>query len=240
MKEEFVIKVNELVHIISAVLEQNLEATKPSPFTRRWWTKELSDLKKSQNRPSNKAFKLCHLCDHPIHKEYKTAVNKFSKVMHKTCSQDWTDWLESAMQKDLCIANKHITNEPSDYSNACIPTLWTNTNRLPDLAEDNISKAEALALSFFLPPPAVSHVPSNQVYPLHLKGIRFFSWARIHQVIHSLSPYKAPGPDKIPNIVLMKCVEALIDHLFYIYRAVLELNVYHPRWLELLTLVLQK
>jgi hypothetical protein len=111
---------------------------------------------------------------------------------------------------------------------------------LPNLAEDNISKAKVLALLFFPPPPATSYVPPNQVYPLPLKGIHFFSRARICQVIRSLSPYKAPGPDKIPNIVLMKCVEALIDHLFYIYRAVLELNVYHPRWLELLTLVLSQ
>lgn len=35
-------------------------------------------------------------------------------------------------------------------------------------------------------------------------------------------------------------MDALIDHLFYIYRAILELNTYHPRWLESVTLVLRK
>ena len=117
-KEEFITKVNEVVRIISEVLEQNLEASRPSPFTHRWWTKELSDLKKSQNRLSSKAFKLRHLHDHPIHKEFKTAVSKFNKVMQETRNQDWSDWLESATQKDLYIANKYITNEPTDYSNA--------------------------------------------------------------------------------------------------------------------------
>jgi len=67
-KEEFIAKVNDLVRIITEVLAKNLEVLKLSPFTRHWWTKELSDLKKSQNRLSNKAFKLHHLCDHPIHK----------------------------------------------------------------------------------------------------------------------------------------------------------------------------
>ena len=42
------------------------------------------------------------------------------------------------------------------------------------------------------------------------------------------SPYKALGPDKIPNIVLMKCIDVLIDHLFFIFRAIFELNIYHP------------
>ena len=83
-------------------------------------------------------------------------------------------------------------------------------------------------------------VPPHQVYPTPLKGPQFFTRSRIRQVIQSLSPYKAPGPDKIPNVVLMKCVEALIDHLFYIFRAVFELSVYHPRWLKSTTLVLRK
>ena len=77
-------------------------------------------------------------------------------------------------------------------------------------------------------------------YPVPLKGPRFFSRARIRQVIRALSPYKAPGPDKIPNVVLMKCVESLIDHLFFIFRAVFELTVYYPRWRESITLVLRK
>ena len=56
--------------------------------------------------------------------------------------------------------------------------------------------------------------------------------------ISALSPYKAPVPDKIPNIVLIKCVAVLIDHLLFIFRAVLELKVYHPRWHESTTVVL--
>jgi hypothetical protein len=76
-------------------------------------------------------------------------------------------------------------------------------------------------------------------YPPPLKGIRSFSRARIQQVIRSLSPYKEPGSDKIPNIILIKCCD-LIDHLFFIFKAVFELDVYHPRWLESVTLVLRK
>ena len=59
-------------------------------------------------------------------------------------------------------------------------------------------------------------------------------------MFNTLSPYKAPGPDGIPNVVLTKCADVLIDHIYYIYRAVLELEVYHPAWLESLTLVLRK
>ena len=68
-----------------------------------------------------------------------------------------------------------------------------------------------------------------------------FLWKTLVMTLATLlSPYKASGPGKIPNIVLMKCVDALIDHLFFIFRAIFKLNAYHPRWLESITLVLCK
>jgi hypothetical protein len=124
--------------------------------------------------------------------------------MTETRSQDWIDWLEVASQQDLYLANKYISSEPTDYSNARIPPLHMYTNGLPDVADDNAKKVKALADSFFPPPPAVSSVPPNQVYPTPLKGPRFFSRSRIRQVIKSLSPFKGLAPDKIPNVVLMK------------------------------------
>ena len=85
-----------------------------------------------------------------------------------------------------------------------------------------------------------SHVPPNPVYPSPLKGICFLSRAQIHQVIHILSSYKAPGPDNIPNVVLIKCCDVIIGHVFFIFGAIIKLNVHHPQWLELTTLVLRK
>ena len=238
--EEFIKKVDDVTRIISEVLNDHLDEKTPNPYKQRWWTRELTILKKSQNHLSNKSFKLRHVRDHPVHAEYKSAANKFKEVMRETRDQDWKDWLESASQQDLYIANKYISNEPSDYSNARIPPLRTTINGLQDIAESNEDKVKALAESFFPPPPLISHVPPDHNYPAPLRGPRFFSRSRIRQVISTLSPYKAPGPDKIPNVVLMKCVDALIDHLFFIFRAVLELKVYHPRWRESTTVVLRK
>ena len=194
---------------------------------------------KTQNRLSGKSFRLCHIHDHPVHAEHKAAVSRFKDVMQVTRNQDWTDWLELISQQDLYIATKYITSEPSNYSNTRIPTLHTVTNNCPSTAEDNDSKAAALADSFF-PPPPVTHVPPGHKYPPPLKGIRCFSWSRICQVICSLSLYKAPGPDKIPNTVLINCCDALIDHLYFIFRAVFDLNTYHPRLLESIMLMLCK
>ena len=184
LKEVFIKKVDDLVHIISEVLEEHLEERTPNPFKQRWWTKELSLLKKAKNRLSNKSFKFWHLRDHHIHAEYRMATNKFKEVMHEMWDQDWKDWLKSASQQDLYITNKYISSEPSDHSNARIPTLHTSPNGLPNLDKSNSDKGPALADSFFPPPLVRCQVPPNQTYPTPLQGPHFFSrsWCKFSKL----------------------------------------------------------
>ena len=78
---------------------------------------------KAAEQAQHQSYKICHICDHPAHAEYKAATVKFRDVMKETRNQDWTDWLKATSQQDLYIANKYISNEPSDYSNAHVPSL---------------------------------------------------------------------------------------------------------------------
>ena len=63
---EFIKKVDDVTRIISEVLNDHLDEKTPNPYKQRWWTKELTILKKSQNRLSSKSFKLRHVRDHPF------------------------------------------------------------------------------------------------------------------------------------------------------------------------------
>ena len=116
MQEQFTEKVNKVISIITEVLNKTLEELKPRPFSRRWWTKELTALKKDQNRLSNKLYKLRDIPGHPIHTEFKVAVNKFKEVMTTTHKQHWVDWLKSVEHQERYTANKFLVSEPSDYS----------------------------------------------------------------------------------------------------------------------------
>ncbi|KZP25717.1 hypothetical protein FIBSPDRAFT_661424, partial [Athelia psychrophila] len=106
--------------------------------------------------------------------------------------------------------------------------------------DSNAQKATALADAFFPPLPTYELVPPDTQYPEPLTAAPYLSRDRILQTIKKLKPYKAPGPDGIPNIILKKCADILIEHLYFTFRAIRELNVYHHRWLITLTLVLRK
>jgi hypothetical protein len=107
-----------------------------------------------QNKLSNKSYKFCHISNHPSHAEHKSAVKEFKKLLVATKKQNWIDWLENAEQRDLYLAYKYISSEPTDYLSTRVPLLRIKVNGVDGLAEDNISKVEALSQSFFPPPPA--------------------------------------------------------------------------------------
>ena len=240
MKEELESAVNTLVVTLQEVLDQEVPATKPSPFTKRWWTKELTELKQEQTRLNKLSYCFRGIQDHAVHAEFKSATNNLSNRIDETKKEHWEEWLENATSRDIYTTNKYLNSEPSDYSSTWIPPLkTTNLQQHEELATENSAKAEALAEVFFPPPPVESIIP-DCTYPEPLKARGFFSREDIRSAIKKLKSYKAPGKDGIQNVVIQKCVDTIIDYLYYIYRAVLELDEYPSHWLIILTIVLRK
>ena len=148
--------------------------------------------------------------------------------------------MENTKPHEIYIANKYITNDPSDFSCIRVSDLTLMNDDCPALASTNSAKALALTDSFFPSPPHTSFIPADFDYPRPCAGLCYFSHHQICQAVNQLKPFKAPGPDSIPNIILKRCIDILVDHLFFIFHAVLELDVYHKRWLTSTTLILHK
>ena len=73
-----------------------------------------------------------------------------------------------------------------------------------------------------------------------IKAKGTFTRDDIHTAVQKLQPHKAPGEDGIQNIIIQKCIKKIIDHLYYIYQAILEHDAYPSHWLTILTIVLCK
>ena len=63
---------------------------------------------------------------------------------------------------------------------------------------------------------------------------------QIGRVLAQLKPYKVPGPDRIPNIVLTKCTVLLVDRLWHIYAAIWDRGLYYAPWRDSIMIVLRK
>lgn len=239
-KGSFDSTVTKLTSIIKEVIadEDTVPTKNPSPFTKRWWSKDLSKLKAQRRKASNESHKLRDLKDHPIHKEAARLSREMAEAIKKSKDEHWKSWLENINARQIYTANKYAISGPTDFACDRVPSLKDPSEVGDAAATTNGRKAQLLAKSFFPPLPTIS-IPSS-AYPEPIPDLPFFSRARIIQATQSLQPFKAPGPDGIPNIVLKRCADELADHLYFIYRAVFELDVYHQSWLESTTLVLRK
>ena len=149
-------------------------------------------------------------------------------------------WLLNALERDVWTANKYATDPPTDGSRTRMPVLkFTDQLGTPHHTTNNAKKSEALAKSFFPPPPSHPSIP-QMCYPCPSDSFKFFTREQIGKAVNKLEAYKAPGPNGVPNVVLKKSIDTLINHLYFIFRAIFELDTYPEEWKESTTIVLRK
>jgi ribonuclease HI len=226
---------------LTSTVNSHAPLNNPLPHTKRWWNAELSTMRKNKNRAARLSYKWRGLPDHHAHDEHKHVTKEYAKLIEKSKKAHWENWLLNASDRDLWTANKYATDPPTDGGRTRVPNL---THEDPDrgrhIATSNEDKSNALAKSFFPPPPATPIVPISCYPKPDNLYFSYFSKDQIRLAARKLDAYKAPGPDGIPNIVLKECIDVLVDHLYYIFRAIFELETYPEEWKESITVVLRK
>ncbi|OJA18938.1 hypothetical protein AZE42_13572, partial [Rhizopogon vesiculosus] len=216
--EEFQTMACHITQAITTTMETDVPHSKPCPHSKRWWTRDLSNLRQRVNRLSRKAFQMRGLPDHPCHEELKTIKNEYADEISTTKQQHWTDWLEDIEGNDLWTANRYVSSAPSDGGKSRIPTL---TIKNPDgstvEASTNAEKSTMIAKAFFPPPPVSDSVPADFEYPDPVAPHMPISSDQIIRAISRLSNYKAPGPDGISNIVFKRCTDSLVPYLVHLF-----------------------
>ena len=237
---EFRAALNTINTALKATVEEKVPISKNFPFTKRWWTHELTTLRRKKQRLANNSHRWRGIPDHPSHQSHRETSKEYSKMIEATKREHWEDWLLNASGRDLWTANKYAAKPPTDGGKSRIPTLnYTRPDGTILPTTSNMEKTKALANAFFPPPPIIPNIP-HSCYPEPANIFRYFTRAQIKKTAKKLSAFKAPGPDGIPNVVLKQCINVLADRLYYIFRAIFELDIYPQEWRESITVVLRK
>jgi hypothetical protein len=229
----------ELTEAIQDTIRTRIEVKRPRPESKRWWNSELKRLKKELNKLRNDSFRYRALTDHPIHSQVKKLSNAYGTEIIRAKCQHWTDFLEEAAINDIWTANRYLKEPNRDGGSPRIPTLKINNQQgNPRSITSNEEKAKTFAKTFFPNRPELSSVLAEFQYPEPLPDPTGITRRQILNQIQRLSPYKAPGPDDIPNAVLQKCADLLIEYLYHIFQGILEHGYYFKPWREFVTIVL--
>jgi ribonuclease HI len=231
---------NEIMNALQETVEECIKRSKPRPHSKRWWNSDLKKMQKALNRLRVDSYRNRTLTSHPSHDRLRKASNEYGEAIVTTKKQHWTSYLEEMTANNIWTANRYLKEPSGDGGNPRIPTIRARDDANGEiLVSDNNEKAKFFAKTFFPPPPPDTLVPLNHKYPAPLPPPPQITAQKIEEQIRRLSPYKAPGPDEIPNIVLQKCLDMIQEYLLHIFRAILDLGVYYDPWREF-TYLLQR
>ena len=230
---------SKLTDAIQATINDKVPTSSLGIKAKRWWTKELKKLRQITNNKGRKASQYKNWPEHHSHLERRVANKLFQKTLEHAKRQHWHDWLEKADDLDIWTAHRYTAAPSGDGGKSRIPVLKLMRDRQENTAVTNEEKSGMLASTFF-PPKFPEEEPLQFVYPKPVCQMSHVSREQIKRHLAKLKPYKAPGPDSIPNIVLTKCANCVLERLYHIYKAILNLGIYYDPWKLSTTVVLRK
>ena len=238
--DEFQTLARHLDEALRSTVESCVPRSRPHPHQKRWWTKDLSCLSEELKHLRKLAYKFRAIPTHECHKVLKEKEKHLDREIHTAKETHWREWLEGMADNDIWIASKYLTNPGGDGGKTRMPTLRSKDQQgRTVIATSNEEKSEVLARSLFPPPPQTSSVPLNHRYPTPAEKWTEITLDQLMQAINKLSPYKAPGPDGIANIVFQRCRQ-LTDYLLPLFNAAVQLQTHYEPWKESITVILRK
>jgi hypothetical protein len=219
--------IEQLVDVITSAIEMTTPKVRPSPHSKRWWTKELTQLK----REANRLRKVYQLTRHHIDKmAWKAKAKEYNEEIPKTQTTHWRGYIEKPDNKNIGQIIRYITNKPTSN---IIPTLNGKE-------ATNEQKVNALQKSFFPRPPSadLSDLSRSTIYPTPISYEPRITLQQIQRAVNRAAPRKAPGPDRISNLVLQHALPIIEQHLLTLMQASLDLGYFPKAFKRTKTIVL--
>ena len=150
------VQFQEVAHGLDLALRETVEncvpKMKPSPHSRCWWTKDLTELKKDVNHLNCITYQFRAIPDHPSHRASKVARNCLVDEIFTAKKDHWHNWLEEMSGDDLWMAHRYINTPQSDGGCTRIPTLNVKTTEgISIMATSNKEKGELLTVEGAVP-----------------------------------------------------------------------------------------
>ncbi|KAJ7921816.1 hypothetical protein B0H13DRAFT_1508844, partial [Mycena leptocephala] len=112
--EEVEAAIAELDETVWRCVKEHVPLSKISPHSKRWWTPELSALRKEKEKLSWKSHRQRDIPDSPAHEEFRVARNTFSVRLRIARDRCWVEWLEQIDSSDVWTAGQMMKGASSD------------------------------------------------------------------------------------------------------------------------------
>ncbi|CDO74892.1 hypothetical protein BN946_scf184461.g4 [Trametes cinnabarina] len=227
--------VSDITDILSQAAQDSIPHAKPCPYSKHWWTSELTAMKCEASRLANRAAKR-----HASEADTEAARHAhwvYHRAIRRQKRQHWREYVEAATERTIWQASKYVTQAPENTLASRLPALT-----LPDgsVARSCHEKRDALMSQFFPVPPPASLDDINDTVHGEQLPLTPFTEEDVAAAVNDLHPFKAPGPSGVPNAALKQCAELIVPVFTNLINSSI-LRGYHPNlWKFFTTITLRK
>ena len=230
------LSINTAIANLTNSIKEGIEAwvplASPSPYTKRWWSPELTTLQKQASRARRAARRFC---TEDALATWSEAHKSFQRGVRQHKRQHWQDFLASLDDTTLFTASRYATKEQGP---CFIPPLLR-----PDgtQATTPMDQSHLFCDTFFSPPqdPDLTDIHPGHAYPAHLH-FHPLQITELDDQLKRMAPNKAPGMDGIPVCVLRNIWAEIKLPLYNIFKACIRIGYYPTPWRAATTLILRK
>jgi hypothetical protein len=110
----FIHRLDTLNEKIQNAIKKHVKLTKPSPYSKRWWSTDLAKEKKKKQQLGGRSKYHRLVPGHPIHDEYRTQRNRYAECIREAKAEHWVEWLEGLDQASIWNASRLVTSPSTD------------------------------------------------------------------------------------------------------------------------------
>ena len=223
--------VQHLMLAIQTAIHKHTPRSRPSPHSKRWWTQELSTLRKQAARAWRQWRNTRLDSDHQI---WTSAHRTYQEQLAIQKRTHWRNFLAEIDDTSLYTAAKYTTKTPIPRH---IPPIKAPNRSIVNTPQD---QATVFHGAFFAPPPPPDLSDINPPPTYNQLPFSKISITELDRAIQRMAPNKAPGPDNIPVTVLQKIWPCIRSPLLDIFKACLHIGFYPTPWRTATSLILCK
>jgi ribonuclease HI/exonuclease III len=220
----------EFIEFTTENVTHNTPLSKPCPYAKQWWTRDLTELRNAYTRARNAAVAMLRAgCpNRRLEQERRETKKLYHDTYRRQRRTNWKEFLD--VTTNIWKAAKYL--HPATSSNfgriAALKKDPQDTSSRPE----EVTTCEEIGsrlLHQFYNQKANAPPPPEVTYPERLEWNEITK-EEVHAAVKRLSPYKAPGPDGLPNVVWQKLWHVLGDELHYIVKTSIDLSYLPSQW----------
>jgi hypothetical protein len=197
---------------------------KPSPYAKRWWTADLTQLRKFYKYWRNTAATQRRM-GRPIQEledQKRRAAKEYHTVLRKQRKTHWEEFLRE--EDNIWKAARYLDPEKSNGF-ARIPQLQTQEGRRTETREETAK----ILLETFPPLPGELEEETN-IRTTKAMECPTLNVDEIQKAICSMNQWKAPGEDGLPVAVWVNTWPATKDRILRLFQTSLEKGELPHQW----------